>query len=590
MKKHFFESAREIDLSYRKHLDRRSQHLMTARLVLFALALFSAAAGYDQHLPVLYAFAAACTIAFMRLLQHHTDVKNLLLFLDSHLAILSQYLGRFNEEWHQLAETGERYRSEKLPQGADLNLFGADSIYQYICPARTPRGPDLLAAALSPVPGDRALAAKRQQGTAELIRRPRLCIDLQALAGLLPDHQDATGFLRNLQGNHIALNPLLHRLSFGLPLLSLLSLTAAAAGFIGWLAPGILYLLQLLLAALCFRRSERALAPLFHLQPALQLYTHIFQRLEHSGFSSACMNELQLRLHGSARSLRRLERLSDYADMRRNYFFFIMSNLICLGDLHCIDRFSHWQQHSARSIGDWIDVWSEIELLMSFAVIGQTRQLYTFPELLAGPEPHIEAAGLAYLLLPEDKAVGNDTRTAAETRIITGSNMSGKTTYLRTLASAAILAYAGAPVCAQKLALTPLTVFTSIRVTDDLTRGLSTFYAELLRIKSMVEFSQKKIPMFICIDEIFKGTNSADRIIGARAAIERLTNPWSITFVSTHDFELCHLTSPNTTPVTNYHFAEHYVGDRIAFDFKLKSGRCQTTNAQYLLKMAGILE
>ena len=94
----------------------------------------------------------------------------------------------------------------------------------------------------------------------------------------------------------------------------------------------------------------------------------------------------------------------------------------------------------------------------------------------------------------------------------------------------------------------------------------------------------------LCIDEIFKGTNSADRIIGARAAIEHLTSPWSITLVSTHDFELCDLTSPNSTPVVNYHFAEHYEGDRIAFDFKLKPGRCQTTNAQYLLKMAGIIE
>ena len=593
MKKHFFESAREIDLSYRKGLDRRSQHLMTGRLLLFFAAIFAAAAGYDQQLPALYALAAGFLIAFARLLQRHTEVKHLLLFLDSHLAILSQYLGRFNSEWHQFTEKGDRYLSEQRPQGTDLNLFGPDSIYQYLCAARTRRGRDRLAEALSPLPGPRELALKRQQGTSELIHRPRLCIDLQALSSLLPEDQDTSSLLQTIQGHHITVNPWLRRLSFGLPLLALVTLAAAAFGLISWAVPGILYLCQLLLASLCFRRSERALSPLFHLQDALQLYYYIFQRLENSGFSSPYMNELQLRIRtagGAAHALHELARLSDYADMRRNYFFFVMSNLLCLWDLHCTARFARWQQHAAKNLGGWIDAWSEIELLMSFAVIGQTRRQYTFPELLTGPAPHIEAEGLSYLLLPEDQAVANDTTADAETRIITGSNMSGKTTYLRTLASAAILAYAGAPVGADRLALTPLAVFTSIRITDDLSRGLSTFYAELLRIKSMVEFARQQTPMLICIDEIFKGTNSADRIIGARAAIEHLTSPWSITLVSTHDFELCDLTSPNTTPVVNYHFAEHYEGDRIAFDFKLKPGRCQTTNAQYLLKMAGIIE
>ena len=148
----------------------------------------------------------------------------------------------------------------------------------------------------------------------------------------------------------------------------------------------------------------------------------------------------------------------------------------------------------------------------------------------------------------------------------------------------------GAPVCAGSFQLTPLCVFTSIRVTDDITRGLSTFYAELLRIKSMMDFSKKKTPMLICIDEIFKGTNSADRIIGAREAIRHLTNRWCITLVSTHDFELCELQSPNDTPVENYHFEEHYEDDKILFDYTLKAGRCQTTNAKYLLRMAGILK
>ena len=167
--------------------------------------------------------------------------------------------------------------------------------------------------------------------------------------------------------------------------------------------------------------------------------------------------------------------------------------------------------------------------------------------------------------------------------------MSGKTTYLRTVASACVLAYAGAPVPGERFRLSPLYLFTSIRVTDDAAHGLSTFYAEILRIKSMMAFKEKEKPMLIVIDEIFKGTNSADRLIGAREAISRLTGERFITLVSTHDFELCDIES-TAAPITNWHFEENYEGDKIAFDYKIKEGRCTTRNAQYLLKMAGIME
>jgi len=167
--------------------------------------------------------------------------------------------------------------------------------------------------------------------------------------------------------------------------------------------------------------------------------------------------------------------------------------------------------------------------------------------------------------------------------------MSGKTTYMRVLGSNAVLAYAGAPVCARSFALTPMAVYTSIQISDDLAGGISTFYAELLRIKKMIAYSRLGRPMLILIDEIFRGTNSADRIVGAREAIRRLTLPHAITIVTTHDFELCDL-GREGVPVANAHFEEHYEGDKILFDFKMREGRCRTTNAQYLLRMAGIMD
>ena len=324
----------------------------------------------------------------------------------------------------------------------------------------------------------------------------------------------------------------------------------------------------------------------------MRLYKEIFNRIEETDFNSACLSEIRDILSGEISASEELQRLSilvDVVDTRKNPVFFILGNALFLIDFHCAMKFLKIRSNAAKYLRQWIDAWSEMEVLLSLASIGQTRTTFCFPQLIDNETPHIEAKNLTSLLIADKKSVPNSVNLNASTTIITGSNMGGKTTWVRTLASSILLAYAGAPVCAEKFSVSKLSIFTSIRVNDDISQGLSTFYAELLRIKNMIEFSETKKPMLICIDEIFKGTNSADRIVGAKEAIRRLTNEWSITLVTTHDFELCDLTSNNNTPVFNAHFEEYYKDDKIHFDFKLREGRCHTTNAKYLLKIAGIL-
>ena len=168
--------------------------------------------------------------------------------------------------------------------------------------------------------------------------------------------------------------------------------------------------------------------------------------------------------------------------------------------------------------------------------------------------------------------------------------MSGKTTFLRSIGINLVLSYAGGPALASEFKTSVMKVLTSIRVEDNVNKGISTFYAELLRIKDMTEYNKNKMPMICLIDEIFKGTNSADRIICAAEAIKKLSQPWSITLVSTHDFELCNLESDDNINAVNYHFAEYYENGEIKFDYNIQDGRCVTTNAKMLLKMAGIVD
>ena len=591
MNKNFFQTARETDLAEKRRLDRRGQMLSWLRLTTFFLCLLALAAAWDTSALEIYLVAVALACCFTALLRRHGRLFEQRLLLESHIAALSNFLARFSGEWHNFPVTGAEYLRDELPQAQDLSLFGADSIYQYLCAARTKAGRDRLADALSPFPADLALARKRQKAVEELIARPRLVLDLTAAAALLPDGHDTKPLLATLQRNTEKPYAGTAFIAWVLPAALALAIVGASLSLIGWTMPATLVLLQFLIAFALGRRTASAQKPLAAMHRELRLYERLFARLEDATFQSPHLIALQAQLKagGAARSLRRLAALADHAHTRHNLIFLLLANAFFLSDLHFAHRIAHWQEKAAAHLGDWLAVWAETEVLLSLSTVGLVREVYTFPELLEDASPRLEAKNLTHLLIPEEKAVPNDIDATAGTRIITGSNMSGKTTYLRTVASACVLAYAGAPVPGERLCLSPLHIFTSIRVTDDAAHGLSTFYAEILRIKSMMAFKEKSLPMLIVIDEIFKGTNSADRLIGAREAISRLTGADFITLVSTHDFELCEIES-DAAPVTNWHFEESYEDDKLLFDYKIKEGRCTTRNAQYLLKMAGIME
>ncbi|UZE44570.1 MutS family DNA mismatch repair protein [Selenomonas sputigena] len=591
MNKNFFQAARETDLAEKRRLDRRGQLLSWLRLTTFFLCLLALAAAWDTGALEIYLVAVALACCFTALLRRHGRLFEQRLLLESHIAALSNFLARFSGEWHNFPVTGAEYLRDELPQAQDLSLFGADSIYQYLCAARTKAGRDRLADALSPFPADLTLARKRQKAVEELIARPRLVLDLTAAAALLPDGHDTKPLLAALQRNTEKPYAGTAFIAWVLPAALALAVVGASLSLIGWTMPAMLVLLQFLIAFALGRRTAAAQKPLAAMHRELRLYERLFSRLEDATFQSPHLIALQAQLKagGAARSLRRLAALADHAHTRHNLIFLLLANAFFLSDLHFAHRIAHWQEKAAAHLGDWLAVWAETEVLLSLSTVGLVREVYTFPELLEDASPRLEAKNLTHLLIPEEKAVPNDIDATASTRIITGSNMSGKTTYLRTVASACVLAYAGAPVPGERFRLSPLHIFTSIRVTDDAAHGLSTFYAEILRIKSMMAFKEKSLPMLIVIDEIFKGTNSADRLIGAREAISRLTGADFITLVSTHDFELCEIES-DAAPVTNWHFEESYEDDKLLFDYKIKEGRCTTRNAQYLLKMAGIME
>ena len=592
MNRQFYDNEREIDLAEQKGIHKRGKQIVIARTIIFIITIFCLAAGYDGF-PYCYESALVFFLIFLQLVKYHEQLRRRKEFLKSRLAVHNSYISRAGGTWRKRSNDGSIYLKNERPQDVDLYVFGPGSIFQYICAARTKRGRDRLAESLSPMPPKNFKEARsRQKGVAELLTRPRLSLDLEAYGRLLPNDHDTTKLIELIEEPLQKVNSIYNLRFFILPLF-LLALVLTYYGVLNnILVVSSIPLMSLLISLIFLRKTSEILSPLQIISNELRLYKEIFNRIEETDFNSACLSKIRDALTDEISASEELQRLSilvDVVETRRNPVFFILGNALLLIDFHCVMKFFKLCNNAAKHLRNWIDAWSEMEVLLSFASIGQTRTTFCFPQLIDDEMPYIKAEKLSSLLLADKKATPNSVELTAGTTIITGSNMSGKTTWIRTLASTVLLAYAGAPVCAEKFSVSKLSVFTSIRVNDDISQGLSTFYAELLRIKSMIEFSEKKLPMLICVDEIFKGTNSTDRIVGAKEAIRRLTNNWSITLVTTHDFELCDLTSKNNTPVTNAHFEEYYVDDEIKFDFKLREGRCHTTNAKYLLKMAGII-
>ncbi len=623
----FFEENIEQNHKELDNLKKKDQRIVLWRTGTFFGAVLAAAAAYDMSFGVRVPWGLLFILLFflfVRLLHIHDEVRNDEEICKNRISILENYLKRIRGDWHNFEDDGGDFLTKEKTQATDLGLLGPDSLYQYIACGRTAAGRKRLAELLSPSPSPIDETLARQQRAKKFIDNPELSVKIQALLSFLEKNHNPEKSIdlmeASMEGKLIEVEKKEQTKSslFGssknapsrdsndgpstemvkapsgapaisrpvLCIFSALSIASASAGILGFInidLAGILPTLQLLLAVLFYSKTNKFLEPVYQVSVEMELYSMVFEELKKSDIAISPDSR-------AVEGLKKLAKIGTMVENRLNLFAFVFLNLLFLWDFHCNALYRSWWKEYGSEIRSWLSELAETEVSMSLAVIGQTRHDAVFPELLDDSTQKIHAVELTHPLIPEDKGVPNTMELTPGTTIITGSNMSGKTTWLRTLAISAVLSYAGAPVCAKEFAVSPMEIFTSIRVNDDIANGISTFYAEILRIKTMVEAVGRNRPMLIVIDEIFKGTNSADRITGAKAAIERLTAPHCITLVSTHDFELCDILTPDGAPVANLHFREHYEDGEIRFDYTLKEGRCQTTNAEYLLKVTGIMK
>jgi hypothetical protein len=341
-------------------------------------------------------------------------------------------------------------------------------------------------------------------------------------------------------------------------------------------------------------KCKAVILPLCQQRRNLEAYWTLLRLIETGEFGGNHLLDLASPVRNatdpSSLQIKRLQSITDWLDVRQNPFIHVILNLLFIWDLQWVAAFQRWRRKHGRSLRQWLGCIADFEAIASLSIIHFENPSWAFPSIDPKSPIRFRAYGLGHPLVAPSRGVRNDFRLGDEGIVVlTGSNMSGKSTMLRTVGTNLVLAYAGAPVCATELEAGRMQIMTSMRIKDDLDKALSSFYAELLRIKSIVEASRCEGAVLFLIDEIFRGTNSADRIAGASEVLSELAKAGAIGIVSTHDLELGRLEAEQPGQFINYHFAEHFVDGEIRFDYRLRTGISTTRNAKHLMRMVGIL-
>ena len=499
-------------------------------------------------------------------------------------------IARLDDQWVGKGSTGARFISDSHPYAADLDLFGTGSLFELLSLARTRVGEETLADWLLH-PAAKNIVLLRQQAVDELRSRIDLREDLALLAEGIHSGSDAKRLVTWAAAPPWKISYVLRLTAAVLGALGLIGLALWFVGF-GYVSFLILVIVGQSFAFRFRKEVETVISSVEVPAKDLQLLVEVLQRIEREQFTSARLVELRaaLDVEGQAPSqqIARLKRLIELLDSRRNLFFAPFA-FILLWPMQCAMAIELWRQHSGEAVERWLAAIGEIEALSSIAGYAFEHPDDPFPELVEdGACFHAEQLG--HPLIPRAQNVRTDLVLASTPAvlIVSGSNMSGKSTLLRSVGTNTVLALTGAPVRARRLRLLPLQVGASIRIQDSLQAGASRFYAEITRLHQIVDLTKGPLPVLFLLDEILHGTNSHDRLIGAEGVVRALVQRGAIGLVTTHDLALTRIVDELGERAANVHFEDHLEAGKMTFDYILRTGVLQKSNALELMRSVGL--
>jgi hypothetical protein len=499
-------------------------------------------------------------------------------------------LERLDGSWAGRGDAGTRYQDEAHPYAADLDLFGPASLFERLCSARTRPGADTLAAWLKAPAGVEEVRA-RQEAVAEL--RPHLDLrEHMALLGAELPPADYAPLSAWGKGPQVLPPGRWHVLVNVLATTNTVTLLGALTLELGWLPFAVSALVSLVVTRPLRSQVDEVLGPAEAAEHGLSLLAGLLARVEAEPVESPRLRRLKeaVAVEGvpPSRQVARLALLVDWLRAPRNQFFAPIGALL-LWRTRMALAFESWRARSGPAIGGWLAALGEVEALSALGGYAYENPVDPFPEVVDGP-PCYEGEGLGHPLLPPGQCVPNDVSLGEQVRllVVSGSNMSGKSTLLRTLGVNAVLALAGAPVRARRLRLTPLALGATLRVQDSLLAGRSRFAAEIARVRQLLELINGPLPLLFLLDELFHGTNSHDRVVGAEALLRRLLAGGALGLVTTHDLALAELAGRLGPGVRNVHFVDEFREGTMHFDYRLRPGVVPHSNALALMRAIGL--
>lgn len=482
-------------------------------------------------------------------------------------------------------DTGERYNDAKHPFTFDLDIFGRDSLFHRINRTITTGGSDYLAMCLSSL----NYKENRSSSIDEIAEKPDFMLHFKAIGN---GQRSDTGavvssfvHIQNVSLPAMLCNNVFYAFCGVLFVAFWLSVFCAGMGWVPWDISVTLGVFNLFFCLFVGKQSLRSIqSAVDNLHQHIRTYAQMIALIGCEDFVAEENRQLKEELQSAESSLSRLDGILQKLESRGNIMGLILLDSMCLWDLRIVYSFWKWRQNYAANMEEWVKVCNEFDALVSMATFRYNSPDAGHAEVVDEPVMRYEAVGLYHPFLV-GKAVPNDIRIDDRNfYIITGANMAGKSTFLRSVGINYVLAINGMPVFADKLEISRFELFTSMRTTDDLTHGISYFNAELNRLQQLIALiTASKLPYLIILDEILKGTNSEDKLNGSRMFLEYISSKNVTGIIATHDLKLSEMVEERPGRFHNYCF-EIELGDRVTYSYKITKGVARNQNATFLLK------
>lgn len=572
-------------------LKRKEGQLSAGRLALFLgsiglfYAFFSVSIGLAIILLVLGMFSLGWLINYQNGIIRKKEYYQ-------HLTIINELELKCLEGDYYSYPDGSEYLDKNHPYAYDLDIFGRASVFQFINRTISEPASTLLATWLK-APAEINEINKRQQAVTELKDKADWRQNLMALGY---EYKDAANHPGTVQ-SWVNSPDIFQANGFMKPLLLLLSLLSMAAAVLVVMGMPAVVLVMLLIVNMAINYRYLNKINALHQQVSksndmLQSYGEAIRLIEQQNFESEKMQGILTILQGNGSASGLLKKLSSLVrkfDLRLNLMISIPMNLFFFWDIHFCFALEKWKRRNGPRIGSWVSAMAEVEVLSGLANLRFNNPDWVMPTV----NNHyfkFEGRDLGHPLIPGNRRVNNDFSVDGSGKIIlvTGSNMSGKSTFQRTCGVNMVLAFAGAPVCGKYFEVSHVKILTSMRISDSLEDNTSSFYAELKRLAMIIQESENSPNVFLLLDEILRGTNSNDRHIGSEALIRQLIQQNTTAIVATHDLSLSELQKELPARIDNYNFDVKIKGEELFFDYKLNKGVCKSLNASILMKKMGI--